>query len=131
LYFPFLLSLVAFFIPHSIVSLCLCYCIFHTFIYQGTRYRSWLRRYATKRKVAGSIPDEVIIFFNWPNSCSRTIALGSTQSLIKMSTSNLRGGIGRPPRIADLTAICESDCLDNVEASTSHNPMGLYSLLQR
>jgi hypothetical protein len=30
----------------------------------GTRYSSWLRNYATSRKVAGSIPDEVIGFFN-------------------------------------------------------------------
>jgi hypothetical protein len=28
----------------------------------GTRYRSWLRHYATSRKVAGSIADEVIEF---------------------------------------------------------------------
>jgi hypothetical protein len=30
----------------------------------GTRWRSWLRPYATSRKVAGSIPDEVIGLFN-------------------------------------------------------------------
>jgi hypothetical protein len=30
----------------------------------GTPYRSWLMHYATSRKVAGSIPDEVIEFFN-------------------------------------------------------------------
>jgi hypothetical protein len=32
--------------------------------YRGTEYRSWLRHYATSRKVAGSNPDEVIGFFN-------------------------------------------------------------------
>jgi hypothetical protein len=26
--------------------------------------RGWLRRYAKSRKIAGSIPDEVIAFFN-------------------------------------------------------------------
>jgi hypothetical protein len=58
-------------------------------------------------KVAGSIPDGVIGFFNWPNPSSRTVALGSTQPLIEMSTSNLSGGKGRPSRKADnLTAIC-------------------------
>jgi hypothetical protein len=31
-----------------------------------TRQRSWLRRYATSRKVAGSIPDEVIKIFQLP-----------------------------------------------------------------
>jgi hypothetical protein len=29
-----------------------------------TKMRTWLRHYATSRKVAGSIPDEVIGFFN-------------------------------------------------------------------
>jgi hypothetical protein len=70
--------------------------------------RSWLRHYATSRKVAGSIPDEVIGFFNWPNHSSRTMALGLTQPLTEMSTRNLPGGKGRPARGADnLTAICE------------------------
>jgi hypothetical protein len=36
------------------------------------------------------------------------MALGSTQPLTKMSTSNPNGGKGRPARGADnLTAICE------------------------
>jgi len=30
----------------------------------GTRWRSWLRHYATSRKVAGSIPDDVIGIFH-------------------------------------------------------------------
>jgi hypothetical protein len=56
----------------------------------------------------GSIPDEVIRFFNSPNPSSRTIALGSTQPLTEMSTTNLHGGKGRPARKADnFTAICE------------------------
>jgi hypothetical protein len=37
-----------------------------------------LRHYATSWKVAGSIPDEVIGFFNWPNPSSCTMALWST-----------------------------------------------------
>jgi hypothetical protein len=71
------------------------------------RWRSWLRHYATSRKVAGSIPDEVIGFLNWPNTSGRTVALGSTQPLTEMSTRNLPGGEGRPSRGADLTAISE------------------------
>jgi hypothetical protein len=56
----------------------------------------------------GSIPDEVIGFFNLPNPSSRTMALGSTQPLIEISTRNLPGGKGRPARGADnLTATCE------------------------
>jgi hypothetical protein len=36
------------------------------------------------------------------------MALGSTQTLTKMSTGNIPGGKGRPDRKADnLTAICE------------------------
>jgi hypothetical protein len=62
----------------------------------------------TSRKVAGSILVEVIVFFNWPNLSSRTMALGSTQPLTEMSTKNLPGGKGLPARKADnLTAFCE------------------------
>jgi hypothetical protein len=50
---------------------------------------SWLRHYATSRKVTGSSPDEVIGFFNLPNWNRRTMALDSTQPLIEMSTINL------------------------------------------
>jgi hypothetical protein len=67
------------------------------------------RHYATNRKVADSIPDEVIGFFNLPNSSSRTVALASAQPLTEMSTRNLpgEGGEGRPARKADnLIAIC-------------------------
>jgi hypothetical protein len=66
-----------------------------------------LRHYATSRNVAGSIPDEIIGFFKWPNPSSRTMALGSTQSITEMSTRNLPGGKGRPARGADLIAVCE------------------------
>jgi hypothetical protein len=51
------------------------------------------------------------------------MALGSTQPLTEMSTRNLPEGKERPARKAD-------DCLENVGASTSHNPMGLHGLLQ-
>jgi hypothetical protein len=71
-------------------------------------YLSWLRNYATSQKVAGSSPDEVVVFFNWPDPSSLTVALGSTQPLRETSTRNLPGGKGPPGRKADnLTAICE------------------------
>jgi hypothetical protein len=74
---------------------------------RGTRWRSWLRHYATSPKVAGSIPDEVTEFFKCPNPLSR-IALGSTQPLTESSTRNLPGAKGRLVRKADnLTAIFE------------------------
>jgi hypothetical protein len=58
--------------------------------------------------VAGSIPNELIGFFNLPNPSSRTMALGLTQPLLKTSTRNLRKDKARPALETDnLTAICE------------------------
>jgi hypothetical protein len=55
------------------------------------------------------VPDEVD-FFNLPNPCSRTMALGSTQTLTEMSTRNLPGGKKRPARRAgNLAAVCEQN----------------------
>jgi hypothetical protein len=59
--------------------------------YRGTRWRSWLRHYAISWKVALSISDEVIGFFNRPNPYSRTMAVGWTQPLTETSTRNLPG----------------------------------------
>ena len=46
----------------------------------GTRWRSCLRHCAASRKVAGSIPDDVIGIFHWQNPCGHTLALRSTAS---------------------------------------------------
>jgi hypothetical protein len=63
--------------------------------------------YVTSRKVAGSIPGEVIGFFSWPNPSSRIMTLGSTQPIAEMSTRNIPEGKGRSACKADsLTAIC-------------------------
>jgi hypothetical protein len=68
----------------------------------------WLRHYATRPKVVGSIPVEIVGFFSWPNASSHTMALGSIQALTEMSTVNLHGCKGRPAHMADsLIAICE------------------------
>jgi hypothetical protein len=57
---------------------------------------------------SGSIPDEVIGFFNWPNTSSRPMALGSTQPLRELSTRNIPVGKKLPTRKADNpTANCE------------------------
>jgi hypothetical protein len=60
---------------------------------------------------AGRSPVRVldeVDFFNLPNPLSRTMVLGSTQPLTKMSTMNLPGGKKWPSRRADnLTAIYE------------------------
>jgi hypothetical protein len=67
-----------------------------------------LRHYATSRKVADSISDHVIGYFNLPIPSSRIMAQGSTQLVTEMSISNLPAGKGRPARKADnLTTICE------------------------
>jgi hypothetical protein len=60
--------------------------------WRGTRWRSWLRHYATSRNVAGSIPDGVIAIFYWHNRFGRTMALESTQPLTEMSTRNISWG---------------------------------------
>jgi hypothetical protein len=52
---------------------------------------SWLRYYITSRKFESSIPDEVIVFFNWPNLSSCTMFMRSTQPLTEMSTRNISG----------------------------------------
>jgi hypothetical protein len=62
----------------------------------------------------GSIPDEITGFFNLPNPSSHTMALISTKTLNKNSYQESSGvGEGR-----------------NVEASVSHNCIGLHGLLQ-
>jgi hypothetical protein len=71
--------------------------------------------------VTGPVPIEVIGSFNWPNPSGCIMALGPTQPLTEMNTMNLPGGEGWPA--------CKADCLENVAASTSHNPMGLHGLL--
>jgi hypothetical protein len=49
----------------------------------------WLRHCAINQKVVGSIPDGVIGIFHWHNPSRCTVALGSTQPLIEMSTRNI------------------------------------------
>jgi hypothetical protein len=58
----------------------------------STWWRSWLRHYATSRKVAGSVPVGVIGIFYWHNSSGHTMALGLTQPLTEMSTRDISLG---------------------------------------
>jgi hypothetical protein len=60
---------------------------------QFTRWRSWLRHCATSQKVAGSVPDYVVVIFHWHNPSGRTMALGLTQALTEMSTRNISWGV--------------------------------------
>jgi hypothetical protein len=98
----------------------------------GTRYRSWLRHYATIRKAVVSIPDEVTIFFlQFTYSFQPHYDPGGfTQPRREMSAKKKVFGIKRGQNVRRTTS-CHLlvDCLDNVGASTSHNPMDLHSLL--
>jgi hypothetical protein len=58
------------------------------------------------------------------------MVLKSTEPVTETRTKNLRGGKGRPARKAGNISICEPIFLENVGASTSHNPMDLHGLLQ-
>jgi hypothetical protein len=72
----------------------------------GRRWRSWLRYWTTSRKIAGY-------------SCF-TMAVGSTQPIIEMSTWNITWGVKTPVRWADNLTVFM--CLG---ALTSWNPKGL------
>jgi hypothetical protein len=70
---------------------------------RGTWQRNWLRQYATIRKVTCFTPDELIAFFNLPNSSSRTMAMESTQPLTEMSTRNvLETKVRLPTKCVDI-----------------------------
>jgi hypothetical protein len=68
-----------------------CYNIFkfsgaYPSVMSGIQWRSWLRHCASSRKVAVSV-------FHWHNPSGRTMALGSTQPLTEMSTTNISWGL--------------------------------------
>jgi len=66
----------------------------HVVYIRGTAVAQWLRRCATYRKVAGSIPAGVIGIFSLTyNPSDRTMVLGSTQSLTEMSTRSISWGV--------------------------------------
>ena len=63
-------------------------------LFMGPGVAWWLRRYATSRTVPGSIPGGVTGMFSDIFPSDRTMALRSTQPLVKMSTRNIPGGKG-------------------------------------
>jgi hypothetical protein len=85
----------------------ICQVTFPSSLQMGHAVAQLLEALCYNRKIAGSIPDKVIKFFNLPNPSSRTMFLGSTQPLTEMSTRDLPGAKRRPARRADLTTICE------------------------
>jgi len=60
----------------------------------GTRWRSWLRHWVTRREVAVSILDGVIGIFLWRNLFGRNMALGLTHTIKEMSSRNISWGGG-------------------------------------
>ena len=66
-----------------------CKDCFNIHLQMWTAVAQWLRCCATNRNVAGSIPDGAIGIFHWYNPSDRSLALGSTQPLTKMSTKNI------------------------------------------
>ena len=58
-----------------------------------TRWRSWLRHCATSRKVAASIPDDVIGIFHTHIPSGRTMALGLAQLLTEIIARNIFLGV--------------------------------------
>jgi hypothetical protein len=59
------------------------------------------------------------------------MAVGSTQLLTEISTKNLSEGKGRPARKTETSPPSVNRVSrENVEASTSHNTIGLHGMLQ-
>ena len=77
----------------------------------------WLRRCATSRTVPGSIPGGVTGFFSDIFPSNQTMALGSTQPLVKMSTRNIP--VGKGGRCVRLTTYHHTVLLRNLGALTS------------
>ena len=96
------------------------------FVLWGTWWRSRLRHCATNRKVATSISEVIIEFFNLFNPSGYTMALRSTQHLTEMSTRGIscefKGGL-----YVGLTPLSPSyaDCLEILAAWNSWIPKGL------
>ena len=80
--------------------------------------------YATNRKVAGSIPDDIIGIFRWRNPSVRTMTLGSTQSLIKMRTRRISWWLMLPVRMADKTYQLPVPSSWNLETLNSWKTLG-------
>jgi len=70
------------------------------YMYPETAVAQCLRRFATYRKFAVSILDDVIWIFRWYNPSDRTMALWLTQPLTEMSTRGISWEKKRPVRKA-------------------------------
>ena len=76
---------------------------FPTMYAWGTRWRSWIRHWATTRKVAGAIPDDVDIFYlHTPSDPS--MALGETQPPVTLRV--FFGSVSSPLCVWELESVC-------------------------
>jgi hypothetical protein len=91
----------------------------------GGRSGSWLRHCDTNRKVAGLIPDDVSGFFHWHDPVGRAMALGFTQPLTEMSTTNISCGVNAAGAYGWQPTTFMSQLSRNLGASTSWNLLGL------
>ena len=90
-----------------------------------SRWRSWLRHCATRRKVAGSIPDGVIGFFLTLFFRPHYVpGVNSASNRSEYQEYFLRGKGGRCVGLTTLQHSC-ADCLKIYGAWTSWNPQGL------
>ena len=81
-------------------------------------------RYATSRTVPGSIPGGVTGFFSDIFPSDRTMALRSTQHLVKMSTRNIPGSKGgRCVRLTTSPTSC-AECYGNLGSLNLLEPCG-------
>jgi len=61
-------------------------------VWMGTAVAQWLRCCATNRRIAGSIPVGVSVFFIDKNPSDRSMVLGSIQPVTEMSTRSISWG---------------------------------------
>jgi hypothetical protein len=90
-----------------------------------TRYRTWFRHCATRRKVGDSISGRVFEIFHSFNHSGSNMSLGSTQPLTEINTMDLLGE-GRGVNCRGLTTLSPSytDYLKILGASYSWTPRG-------
>jgi hypothetical protein len=98
------------------------YLVCSTLSYRGVKL--WLRRCATSRTVPGSIPGGVTGFFSDTFPFYRTMNLGTTQPLMKMSTRNILVGKGGLCVRMTTSPPSSAECHEYLGALTSWNPLG-------